>query len=245
VEEEMILRGLITDHIDIYQLGYRDDVAASASTHAKGGNTDVGQYTDAQIDIWRLHGWTMQNRSPWFPGNEHAHGWPWGCAHLAPGAQYQVADWRRRRNGLANHGPVQGRWPVDDWRKARDKRRKIIMALKDDIAAEVVERLRREYPAIADAVLTRDGKIPNTVTGNAANKHVSLATAVAEIGRSAESLMRVPSPGGPQSTWTAAHILNWLGRVAGEANERSKTQDAKLDDLIAAVAALAPQETRS
>lgn len=182
VEEEMLLRGLIKDRIDIFQLGHRGDVKASAGTHDAGGNVDVGQYSDEQIDIWRLWGWTMQNRSPWFPGNAHAHGAPYGCPHIAAGGQYQVTAWDNRRNGLASSGPVQGRWPVKGWKTALRERKPIVMALKDDIAAEVVARLRKEYPAIADEVLKRD-VIDNTLTGNPKNKTIGARTALAYIGR--------------------------------------------------------------
>lgn len=188
VEQEMLLRGLISDRIDIYQLGYRGDVDASKGTHDAGGNVDVGQFSDAQIDIWRLHGWTMQNRGPFFPGNEHGHGAPFGCPHIARGGQYQVTAWKNRRNGLVGNGPVIGRWPVKHWKTALRERKPIIVGLKEDIAAEVVERLRKDYPAIADAVLERD-RVPNTFTGNPKNPNVTPATALSCLGKGDDQII--------------------------------------------------------
>jgi hypothetical protein len=179
----MLLRGLIKSNIDIFQGGYNAGrVGASAGTHDQGGCTDVGQYSDAQIDIWRLHGWTMQHRTPAQGFMHHAHGWPWGCPHLAPAAQSQAAQWRNRQNGLVSRGRVVGRWPIDTWTTARDKRKKVLMALKDDVAAAVVAKLRDDYPKMADAFLDRDGKIGNTFTGNTKNGEVAIKTALEYLG---------------------------------------------------------------
>jgi hypothetical protein len=161
VEEEMLLRGLISNNIDIYQLGYRDDVPSSSGTHARGFNIDVGQYSDAEIDIWRLHGYNMQHRTraQGF-ALEHGHGGPWGCPHGSPAALDQMAQWRLRQNGLISRGPVLGRWPVKDYRDAMVERKKVIMALADDVAkATVAEQIRRGAElgkAIAKGFLTAD-----------------------------------------------------------------------------------------
>src|SRR5216117_161797 len=109
VELAMIKRGLIKSSIDIEQLGWRDDVNASKGTHLKGGCTDVLQRNHECIQCWRDWGWTMQDRSPWFPEMQHAHGWPYGCTHLSSDAQNQNTSWNNRRNGLVNNGVVQGK----------------------------------------------------------------------------------------------------------------------------------------
>jgi hypothetical protein len=100
VEEHMLLLGLISNSLDIYQLGYRNDVGASAGTHAGGGNTDVGQFSDAHIKVWREAGWTIQHRtrSQGFD-MDHGHGWPFGCPHLSAGGRSQAASGRTVRTG--------------------------------------------------------------------------------------------------------------------------------------------------
>ena len=84
------------------------------------------------------------------------------------------------------------------------------MALKDDIAAEVVDRLRADYTRIADAVLDRDGKIGNTFTGNPVNKEVAIKTA-----------------------------LEYLGARSRGMEVQQDAMDKKIDALTKAVAALA------
>ena len=110
----MLAQGLIADHIDIFQLGYRTDVSASAGTHNAGGCVDVGQYHGAQIQVWREWGWTMQRRD--LNGvKTHAHGWPYKCTHLSPAAQKQEADWDKKDAGLVGSAQVVGLWPVLPW----------------------------------------------------------------------------------------------------------------------------------
>lgn len=191
VEQEMLLRGLISNSIDIYQLGYSGSVSASAGTHNRGGCTDVGQFTDDHIELWRRWGWTMQHRTRAQGFDPHGHGWPKGCDHLSPAAQAQASAWQRGRNGLVSNGYITGPGPkgsdTPTWREALRERKPILMALKDDIAAEVIQRLRGEYKDIADAVLARD-VVPNTVTGNAKNKTVSTATALSYLGKNDDNL---------------------------------------------------------
>ena len=124
VEEEMLQRGIIKESIDIYQLGYRGDVSASAGTHDRGGCIDVGQYSREAIDVWRLWGWTMQNRSPYFKA-DHAHGWPYRCNHLSAAAQDQERDWDRKDAGLQGNVEVEGRWPISPWYIALNNRKPI------------------------------------------------------------------------------------------------------------------------
>jgi hypothetical protein len=119
VEREMIRRGLIKRSIDIWQFGYRNDVKASAGYHAKGGNTDVDQFSDEQLRCWRECGWAMQRRDVGF-ATKHGHGWPVGCPHLAK--PDQVRSWLNGRNGLRGGGKISGPGPVGkdtpSWRKA-------------------------------------------------------------------------------------------------------------------------------
>jgi hypothetical protein len=118
VEADLQRRGLLSGPLRIFQLGYREDVDASKATHARGGCTDVdGTPTAAEIDVWRLWGWTMQARylrdvPP------HCHGWPYKCSHLSAAAQLQEEDWDRRDAGLQGESTVQGRWPVLPWHEA-------------------------------------------------------------------------------------------------------------------------------
>jgi hypothetical protein len=119
VEQDMIKHGIIKHNIDIFQLGYRNDVAASAGTHSKGGCTDVAQYSDEALKIWRKWGWTMQHRTPAQGFMHHAHGFPYGCPHLAPLAQKQADAWKHERDGLIQNKKVTGPgWQVLDWKDA-------------------------------------------------------------------------------------------------------------------------------
>jgi hypothetical protein len=168
VELDMIQRGIIKQSIDIKQLGYRDNVEASKGTHDRGGCTDVVQRSAAAIDVWRRWGWTMQDRSPWFPDDPHAHGWPYGCPHLSDAAKDQRTDWNNRRNGLVNNEPVIGRWPVDNWDVALERMVPTLFTEKD----------------IAKSVLNLDGVITNTgIDPDPANKFVALRTVAETLGR--------------------------------------------------------------
>ena len=189
VEQDMIRRGLIKHNIDIFQLGYRTDVSASAGTHAAGGNTDVAQFSDAQIDVWRLWGWTIQHRTKAQGFDmDHGHGWPLGCPHLSPGGKAQAVQWANRQNGLVSKGRVAGRWPIDDWKTAMKKRLAEIAKEQENelpTTADVVKALTSDknfLSAVAEAVLN-DDSIPNTVTSNAANVNVSTKTALSQIGK--------------------------------------------------------------
>lgn len=144
VEQDMIKRGLIKQNIDIWQLGYRGDVAASAGTHNKGGCTDVDQYSDAQIKVWWEWGWSMQHRTPAQGFMHHAHGWPVGCPHLSTGAQSQARSWANGRNGLISNLAVPN-WPgVINWKDAL-KRKAATVA--DDAAKEEEVARDRISPA--------------------------------------------------------------------------------------------------
>lgn len=210
MELVMVCEGQLKSNADIYQLGYRDDVSASAGTHSGGGVMDIGQWTDPQLHLEREYGGCGQHRTraQGF-GMDHNHLFLRGCPHLSVAARAQEADWLRGRNGLVSHGPITGPGPkgkdTPSWSEGVKMMEEYLMELKDDIAAEVVKRLRGEYGAIADAVLDRDGKIPNTVTDNAANKFLPLKYMLAELGANTEALPRrvwgsdevdvIPAPG--------------------------------------------------
>lgn len=117
VEQRMLDAGVIKHNLDFYQFGWRNDVTASAGTHAKGGNTDTAQYSDNAIRIWRECGWNMQHRTKkqGFK-EEHGHGAPIGCVHLSPSGMNQMEDYLIGRDGLLQHLPITGpKVPVIRW----------------------------------------------------------------------------------------------------------------------------------
>jgi hypothetical protein len=177
VELRMILDGLITDSIDIFQLGYRDDVGASAGTHNRGGSVDTGQFHAAQIDVWRRFGWTMQDRSPFF-ALDHGHGYPYKCPHLSPAALEQQRDWDNRKNGLVSGGPVIGRWPVLPWKQALAKEKALMADLAKDIATEIVKQGAAFGRAFAQGFLFADIIPSGKDESNPANKTQVPATYV-------------------------------------------------------------------
>lgn len=247
VEIDLIIHGHIGSSIDIFQLGYRGNVAASAGTHKAGGNTDVAQYNDDEIDIWRLWGWTMQNRAPYFPGNEHGHGWPWGCSHLADEAHYQIDDWLNRKNGLADHGPVHGRWPVQHWTDAKNERMKTLMSFKDDVAnaagkAAADEVLKRGKD-IAAAVWNTDGIIDNShYTKDPKNTTIAPKSALAYLGdwtrdvahrvlTTDGQVANEYNPADPNTTLALASAVGLLMRRQREHDDLLKQMKAELDKL--------------
>lgn len=182
VEYDMIRRGLIKQSIDVFQLGYNNGgVAQSAGTHDAGGCTDVGQYSDEQIRVWRLWGWTMQHRTPAQGFSHHAHGWPRGCTHLSAGAKHQAWQWENGTNGLVSYGPITGLYPIKNWQTAL-KENFYKMFTLNDIKKAMGDVLDSRLDDIAKKVLNKDGVIPNTFTNNTANKYVSLATAMSYTG---------------------------------------------------------------
>lgn len=188
VEEEMILRGLVDNSIDYFQLAYNTSVNASAMTHAGGGVFDTGQYSDAHLKVWRQWGCEVQHRTPAQKFSHHGHGVIKGCPHVSKGrsgAQWQLDEWEIGNNGLRGRGPITGPGPKGNdtptWKKAKEQREPILMALKDEIAAAVVAQLKKEYPKIAAAMWAAD-VIPNTFSGNPANKTVPASYAMQVLG---------------------------------------------------------------
>lgn len=197
VEQDMIRRGLIKQSVDIYQLGYRSDVSASAGTHDGGGNTDVAQFSDKQIDVWRLWGWTIQHRTKAQGFDmDHGHGWPLGCTHLSSGGRAQAAQWANRQNGLVSKGRVSGRWPIDTWKTAMKKRLAEIAKAEHEqelelpTTAEVVKALTTDkafLEAVGEAAANAD-VVPNEFTTNAANEFVATKTALVYLSRQNKAL---------------------------------------------------------
>ena len=145
IERAMIQRGIIRRSIDIWQLGYRTDVRASAGTHSAGCMVDVGQYSDAALRVWREYGWTMQHRTraQGF-AMDHGHGGPYGCWHGSDYADYQQREYSLGRNGLISRGPVTGpKVPLIRWDVALKER-------FDEVATEA------EIRAIVRAEVNRD-----------------------------------------------------------------------------------------
>jgi hypothetical protein len=133
----------------------------------------------------------MQDRSAAFPNDQHAHGWPYRCPHLAPDAAAQERDWDNRDAGLVGTERVGGMWPIDDWKTAMKKRlaeqaeRDRQKELELPTTAEVVKALTADKTflhAIAKAVLDED-YIPNTFTANADNVNVSTKSALSLTGK--------------------------------------------------------------
>lgn len=175
VELDLLLRGLIRESVTIYQLGYRNDVSASAGTHSGGGNTDVGQFSDEQIKVWRRWGWTIQHRTRAQGFDmDHGHGWPLGCPHLSAGGRSQAAQWARGTNGLVSAGRIQGTYPISTWQTALKENR---VALMDDITAATTKGVL--------AALSKDGTVDiadSVLTGNPKNKDASVATVLKYLG---------------------------------------------------------------
>ena len=173
VEADLLKRGLIKESIDIFQLGYRTDVSASAGTHARGGCVDVGQYHLNQITVWREWGWTMQRRD--LTGVvTHGHGWPYKCDHLSVAAQKQEADWDRKDAGLQGDAQVVGLWPVKPWKIAGLEN---VMSLVDDAVAALAERTAIKTLRI-DGEIENNGFKPKATAG----EFVSLASALEGLG---------------------------------------------------------------
>lgn len=235
-EEEMLLRGLIQDSLDIYQL--QGTASASAGTHSKPGAYDIGQDSPEQIDVQRLCGGDGQPRttSQGF-AVKHCHGFAQGCTHGSPGLLSQKRQWNNRQNGLISHGPIQGRWPTKNWNTAVAERKKIIVGLKDELVK-----------AISDEVIKRVGAavwgadvIPNNFSGNAANKTVPASYALGVLGKNTKDIGKqvlgrdyIPAPDNSDPnnlTWAlTSYERNTYLKVAA-LNAKLDTINAKLDAL--------------
>ena len=216
VEQDMIRCGLIKQSIDIFQLGYRGGAtAASKGTHDEGGCTDVAQRSPEHIKVWREWGWTMQDRSKAFPDDQHAHGWPYRCPHLAPDAEAQERDWDRKDAGLVGTGRVGGMWPIDDWKTAMKKRlaeiaeadqqKELELPTTAEVTTAVIKAMKTDKDLIAiigEAAANAD-VVPNEFTGNPANEFVATKTALVYLSRQNKALgkqldtliARFPEPG--------------------------------------------------
>lgn len=114
VEYAMLEAGVIKYNLDFFQFGYRNDVAASARTHAGGQMIDTDQYSDEALKIWREFGYMMQYRTRAQGFMPHGHGGPKGCPHGSTGvgsARNQELAWNRGRDGLLQNGNITGPAP--------------------------------------------------------------------------------------------------------------------------------------
>jgi len=104
-ERELLKRGVIKSNIDIYQL--IGDVAASSSTHSRGGAFDTAQTSDEAIFVARQMGadatWHRPYNWDGKGGISHAHGVLRGCHHNGP-ARYQITAVDAGYNGLGHLG---------------------------------------------------------------------------------------------------------------------------------------------
>jgi len=180
VEQVMLSRGLIGESIDGLQYGWRGDVGASAGTHAMGGNTDVGQYSDAHIAVWRWAGWTIQHRTRAQGFDPHGHGWPWGCSHLSPAGQSQATQWRNGTNGLVSRGPILGPYPVVEWTTGIKRMEADLTKFADDI----VDRTSRRTAALTAKTVWEADTIPNkgVYAADPANENVRAEYALYALG---------------------------------------------------------------
>lgn len=181
-ETEMLLKGELADHLDIYQL--QGGAAASAGTHSLPGAADLGQTSDAQIDTLRRNGGDFQRRTPAQGFILHAHGFAQGCTCGSPGLLAQKRQWNNRQNGLVSHGPIEGRWPTKNWKTAVAERRKVIVALKDELVKAISDEVIKRVGA---AVWSAD-VIPNTFSGNPKNVNVPASYALGVLGKNTQNI---------------------------------------------------------
>jgi hypothetical protein len=238
-EQEMLLRGELANSLDIYQL--QGTAAASAGTHSKYACYDLGQTSDAQIDTLRRNGGCAQRRYTWQGfAVGHTHGFPNGCPHGAAGQKSQQVQWNNGTNGLVSRGKIEGRWPIKNWKTALTERRKVVMALKDDIANAVIEKLKGQ---IGSLVWDAD-EIPNTFSGNTANKTVPakfalqvLGSRTTDIGRQVNGWDNIPAPtDDPKNpNWVPASYLRETFRKLLAHDKQIAALNTKLDAILAAL----------
>lgn len=233
-----LIRGEISNSLTVYQGCYNKGVGASAGSHDRGGPVDIGQFEDRHLKTQREFGWGSQHRTraQGFSG-DHNHMFPIGCPHGSPLAMSQQRAWQNGRNGLVSNGPITGPGPkgkdTPHWKEGVRLMEEEIMAFKDDVAAEVMKRLEARIDDIAKAVWAAD-VIPNTFSGNAANKTVPASYAVQVLGTRTEDIGKqvlgrdyIPAPAAdPKNpTWAlATYERNTYLKVAA--------LNAKLDTII-------------
>ena len=170
IERAMLQRGIIRRSIDVWQLGYRTDVRASAGTHSAGCMVDVGQYSDAALRVWREYGWTMQHRTRAQGFSmDHGHGGPYGCWHGSDYADYQQREYAAGRNGLISRGPVTGpnvpliRW--DTALKERFDEVATVTEIKDNGVTVKNVKTGETFFVECDDVVNGIGFVPTPVGG--------------------------------------------------------------------------------
>jgi len=232
-----LIRGEISDSLTIFQGCYHKGVGASAGSHDKGGPVDIGQFQDHHLQTQREFGWGSQHRTraQGFSG-DHNHMFPIGCTHGSPLAMSQQRAWQNGRNGLMSNGPITGPGPkgkdTPHWKEGVREMEKEIMSFKDDVTK-----------AVADEVIKRVGAavwgadvIPNTFSGNAANKTVPpsyalqvLGTRTNDVGKQVLGRDYIPAPDSSDAnnpTWAlATYERNTFLKVAA--------LSAKVDAILA------------
>lgn len=244
----------IKNNIDIWQLGYRTDVSASAGTHAAGGVMDIGQLADADLKLQRTYGGCGQRRTRAQGFSmDHNHLFLNGDVHMSSALRVQQRAWLNGRNGLVSNGRITGPGPIGkdtpSWQTGVKKMEEYLVAFADDVAKKVLAGI--DYGKIADAVLTRDGKIPNTLTGNPGNEFVSLAGALEALGKRTDYLVKRSITNGdlvgneynPADPNTKIAVTTALALLLRRQREQGGDADlsAKLDAILAAL----PQEPQS
>lgn len=183
-----LIRGDISNSLDVYQGCYHPGVGASAGSHDKGGPVDIGQFESRQLRTQRECGWGAQHRTraQGFSA-DHNHMFPIGCPHGSPLAMSQQRAWQNGRNGLLGNGPITGPGPIGTetphWKEGVKLMEAEIMSFADQVAAKVVAAQK---------------KPPSSAT---------IAKAVWNYG--------IASPGKSRELWTASHLTDWLARVSG------------------------------
>jgi hypothetical protein len=98
----LILRGVVTESIDIAQL--IGGAPESGGTHTDGGAFDVWQHDPVTQEIGREMGAATWNRiPPYWTGSPHTHGVLNDCPHNAP-ARYQIDALAAGYSGLGSGG---------------------------------------------------------------------------------------------------------------------------------------------
>lgn len=119
-EAELLRRKLIRFMLDVFQLigGARD----SAGYHLYGGNADLGQDSDDELEVFRNMGAAASPRGDEDGMVPHTHLALKGCTHMKSGPRWQVTELEAGRNGLVNQradrGPRRGvKWPLRTYRQ--------------------------------------------------------------------------------------------------------------------------------
>jgi hypothetical protein len=214
VERVMLARGIIDEEIDYFQLNYHPGFGGSVGTHDKGKPVDTAQCDPEHIVVWRWAGGDVQRRYP--PFQKHGHGGPWGCRHGSKASKAQDVQWTHRQNGLIGHGPVEGPWPVVNWKTGIKRMETEITKFADEIVTKTTKAVLAE---VAHKVWATDDQIANIgFTANVKNPGLAAKSAVEETFREITALR--------------SQVRAQDAKIAA--------QDAKLDAILAALTPVPP-----